>query len=153
MSDDQQFHRFRAPVSAPHLRSTFRTSFAASSTFAALFDSPLRSVSEPAQLCRGGALQGDPSRTTFPPEYSWTARWRERLSAASQQWRPVAGRDSLANGAAREPFERQVSRRGPPPLPAHTEASSLGREPRGTPRWKNPPPEGRPACVTCGIVA
>src|ERR1700723_1210681 len=97
LSDDQQFHGFRAPVSAPFLRSTFRISSAASSIFAVLFDSPLRSVSDPAPLRRGGAPPDDPSRTRFPTEYSWPARRRERLSAASRRRRPVGRQDSPAN--------------------------------------------------------
>src|SRR6202021_3387571 len=71
MSDDQQFHGFRAPESAPHLRSTFRISSAVSSIFGVLSDSPPQSVSEPRGRRRGGALQGPPSRTRFRGEYPW----------------------------------------------------------------------------------
>lgn len=59
---------FRA-LSAPRWSSTHRSTCAASAIFVALFGSPRRSVSELAWQRRGAALQGDPSKTLFRPEW------------------------------------------------------------------------------------
>ena len=104
--------------------------------------------------CARVALREAPHQEQgFRPEYLLASRRRERLGVASRQRRPVARRGSPASGAARGPCQRPVSRRGQPLLPARNAASSLGRELRDTPRWRNPRPGGRPACVTCGIVS